>query len=612
MPRSTEPTRSPRLRFDFAAGDREVPMTFEHPAWTIEAWRVEDVRRAMNELERAVAEGWYAAGFVTYEAAPAFDSALVTRLPGELPLLWFGVFSGPVPTRSSDETDGPSDTTEAASVRAPDDPLVWKGDVTPDEYRAAIDRVRADIAAGDSYQSNYTFRLRTHIEISRLPSLYRQLVAEQSAPYSAFLDLGRWQVLSLSPELFFEIRDGVITTRPMKGTAPRGLFREDDQRQREALQHSEKNRAENVMIADLARNDVGRIAEIGSVTATSLFGIERYPAVFQMVSTVEGRVRADASLTDVFAALFPAGSITGAPKTSSMRLIAEIEKAPRALYCGTIGFIEPGGHAVFNVAIRTAVVDRATGDAEYGVGGGITWDSTPGDEYAEALSKASFLDVAPAFDLLETTRIEDGRWIRLDRHLARMEESAAYFDFRFNRAAIVAELAAHADNWRSGVRRGRVLLSRAGGVRVESQPLAPASAPSVPVVALSTTPVSSRDRFLFHKTTRRQVYDERRAEHAAAFDVLLRNERDDLTEFTIGNVVVELDGVRWTPPRAAGLLAGVFRAELLEAGIIQERTIATADLPHATGLWLINSLREWVAVTLEKGWEAAGWKRAGS
>lgn len=596
--------RSPRLRFDFAAGGRVTPITFEHPAWTIEAWRLEDVRRAMSELERAVAEGWYAAGFVTYEAAPAFDAALVTRPPGELPLLWFGVFSGPSPAHAPTSIQSPTTDT-------PGGPPTWKSDVTPDEYRAAIDRVRADIAAGDSYQTNYTFRLRTRLDPSLVPALYRQLVTEQSAPYSACLDLGRWQILSLSPELFFEIRDGVITTRPMKGTAPRGLFREDDERQSEALQRSEKNRAENVMIVDLARNDVGRIAEVGSVTVPSLFAIERYPSIFQMVSTVEGRVRADASLPDVFAALFPAGSITGTPKTSSMRLIAEIERAPRALYCGTIGFIEPGGHAVFNVAIRTAVVDRETGEAEYGVGGGITWDSTPGDEHAEALSKASFLSVAPAFELLETMRIEDGRWIRVDRHLARMEESAEYFDFRFNRTAIVAELAEHAARWRSGVRRGRIVLSRAGQPRVESQPLAPVSAATPHVVALATTPVSSRDRFMFHKTTRRQVYDVCRGEHPAVFDVLLRNERDELTEFTIGNVVVELNGVRWTPPRAAGLLAGVFRAELLDAGAIRERTLAAADLPHATGIWLINSLREWVAVTLTEGGKAAGWKEAG-
>ena len=581
-----------------------TPITFEHPAWTIEAWRLEDVRRAMNELERAVAEGWYAAGFVTYEAAPAFDAALVTGPPGELPLLWFGVFSGPSPAATPTGTD-PLDTD------TPGDPSTWMSNVTPDEYRAAFDRVRADIAAGESYQTNYTFRLRTRLDPILLPALYRQLVAEQAAPYSACLDLGRWQVLSLSPELFFEIRAGVIATRPMKGTAPRGLFREDDEQQSEALQRSEKNRAENVMIVDLARNDVGRIAEVGSVTASSLFTIERYPSVFQMVSTVEGRVRADASLTDVFAALFPAGSITGTPKTSSMRLIAEIERVPRTLYCGTIGFIEPGGNAVFNVAIRTAVVDRETGDAEYGVGGGITWDSTPGDEHAEALSKAGFMSVAPAFELLETMRIEDGRWIRVDGHLARMEESAAYFDFRFNRAAIVTKLAAHADSWSHGVRRGRLVLSRTGQARVESQALPRVSA-AMRVVALSTTPVSSRDRFMFHKTTRRQVYDVRRGEHPAVFDVLLRNERGEVTEFTIGNVVVELDGVRWTPPRTAGLLAGVFRAELLDAGTIRERTLTSADLARATGLWLINSLREWVVVTLKEGSEAADWKEGGS
>jgi para-aminobenzoate synthetase/4-amino-4-deoxychorismate lyase len=386
----------------------------------------------------------------------------------------------------------------------------------------------------------------------------------------------------------------------MKGTAARGLWREDDDARAEALSHSEKNRAENVMIVDLARNDVTRVAEIGSVHASSLFHVDRYPSVLQMVSTVEGRLRPGVSLSDIFRALFPAGSITGAPKSSSMRLIAAREHAPRGAYCGAIGFASPNGDAVFNVAIRTATVRTSDGHAEYGVGGGITWDSEAADEYAEALSKAACLVVQPEFELLETLRIERGGAVRLDRHLDRLAASAEYFAFDLDlprvRAAVAAEARRHPD----GTRRLRIRVSRAGIVTVESHDLEPpASAP--PRIAVASSPVDRHDRFLYHKTTARSVYERHAASHPEAFDVLLWNDAGELTEFTRGNVVVELDGTKVTPPRSCGLLNGVFRAELIERGEILERVIRRDDLPRASRIWFVNSLREWIAVTFTAG-----------
>jgi para-aminobenzoate synthetase/4-amino-4-deoxychorismate lyase len=435
-------------------------------------------------------------------------------------------------------------------------------------------------------------------------------------------------VLSLSPELFFKIRGRRITTKPMKGTAARGRWREEDEERAAWLAASEKNRAENVMIVDLARNDVGRIAEVGSVRAVTLFEVERYPSVFQLVSTVEGTLRDGTTLTDVFRGLFPAGSITGAPKSSSMRLIASIEDAPRGVYCGAIGFVAPTGDAIFNVAIRTAAIDTHTGRTEFGVGGGVTWDSTTDAEYAEALSKAACLSPLPAFDLLETMKLEDGIIVRRERHVQRMRESAAYFDIPFDADRINAALDDEVSDalratpaGESGARRLRLLLSPSGVPRVESTPLSPSSrgdvfasppptspptsiqTPTPLPVVLAKTPVSSQDVFLAHKTTNRAVYEAHaraidRAAHPDAFDVLLWNEVREVTEFTIGNVIVEIAGERYTPPRTCGLLGGTLRAELLEQGAIRERIITLDDLSSATRLWLINSVRGVLEVRL--------------
>lgn len=543
----------------------------------------------MQDVEAGRRRGLFAAGFVSYEAAPGFDAALTTRAPAGPPLVWFGLFAQPASGAP------PSAAPDAGWIDDDTRRLTWTPDITRDDHRAGVAAVREAILAGDSYQANYTFRLRAPIDPRATPALYRRLAADQRAPYSAFLDLGPWQILSLSPELFFRVDGGRLITQPMKGTATRGLWREDDEAQAAWLTASEKNRAENVMIVDLARNDVGRIADIGSVRASSLFDVERYPSVWQMVSTVEGRLRAGTTLADVFTALFPAGSITGAPKTSSTRLIASIERAPRGVYCGAIGYASPDGDAVFNVAIRTAAIDVERGVATYGVGGGITWDSRADEEYAEAISKAACLTPAPAFDLIETMRLEGGRCVREARHLQRLHESAAFFNRPFDRDAVVRALREHAAAYDGSARRVRLRLDATGHPHVESRPLDASIRQPAPV-ALAAAPVSRRDWRLYHKTTQRDVYERHRRARPGAFDVLLWNEERAVTEFTIGNLVAEIDGERWTPDRRSGLLAGVFRGELLDAGEIRERTIPLDDLARAKRLWLINSLREWVEV----------------
>ncbi|HEX2781833.1 MAG TPA: chorismate-binding protein, partial [Gemmatimonadaceae bacterium] len=386
---------------------------------------------------------------------------------------------------------------------------------------------------------------------------------------------------------------------PMKGTARRGRWLAEDDAAAQALAESEKERAENVMIVDLLRNDLGRIARTGTVRVRDLFRVERHPTVLQMTSVVEAELAPRTSLADIFAALFPCGSVTGAPKIAAMEMIARLEDAPRGAYCGALGYVAPGGDATFSVAIRTAWLDRASGVTEYGVGGGITWDSTTAAEYDEVRAKSAVLTAAPAepFELIETMRLDAGGYARRERHLSRVLESAKYFGFAADRAGIERALDAHAAQVSERPRRVRLLVARDGAVRVEDRALDERSlAPRV--MALAASPVSSDDPFLFHKTTRREAYERHRAEHPDAFDVLLWNEAGELTEFTIGNVVLRLDGTDWTPSRECGLLAGCCRAELLERGEIAERRLTRSDLARAEKVWLINSLRGWVEMAV--------------
>jgi para-aminobenzoate synthetase/4-amino-4-deoxychorismate lyase len=411
-------------------------------------------------------------------------------------------------------------------------------------------------------------------------------------------------VLSASPELFVERRGDRLRARPMKGTSPRGRWLEEDEALRDALVASEKARAENVMIVDLLRNDLGRIAETGSVHVPALFTAEAYPTVWQLTSTIEARVpQSSPGIVDLFRALFPCGSVTGAPKISTMGIIAGLEPAPRGVYTGAIGYVAPGGDAVFSVAIRTVVVEPATGAATLGVGAGIVADSRANDEYDECLLKAAFADTAPSagapavvrvppaasrdFELLETVRVESGVWQDLARHLDRMAASAHYFGFAWNRQAVEAAVAGATAL--PGSSRGRICLMPSGDVGVETLPLSPLPEPRR--VAIAHTPVDPHDVFLCHKTTRRDVYTAAQLARPDVDDVVLWNTRGEITESTIANVIVEIDGVRWTPLRPSGLLAGIGREMLLEAGAMRERVVTVAELKTATRIWLVSALR---------------------
>jgi para-aminobenzoate synthetase/4-amino-4-deoxychorismate lyase len=595
-------------------------LAFRAPARILKATKVAEVLPALAEMDAAVRRGYWAAGFISYEAAPAFDPAFVTARPGPLPLLWFGLYrpenvrkTPTFPSRpnsvvgwgaqASRLPSAASRRVAISAVPASDGASCamenrWETSVAQPEFGRAIAAIRRAIARGETYQVNYSFRLRARA--AACPNLL------PCAGYGAWLDLGDHQICSASPELFFR-RDGDrIVCRPMKGTAPRGLTLAADQRLGDELRASEKNRAENIMIVDMVRNDLGRIARAGSVRVTSLFDVARYDTLWQMTSTVVARTRAD--WLETFRALFPCASITGAPKVQTMKLIAELERTPRGIYTGAIGFISPERRAQFSVAIRTLHLDRARQRLEYGTGAGITWDSRAAAEWQECRTKTLVLAPEPPFELLETLLWRPGRgYALLARHLRRMADSAEYFGFVFSWRRCLDVLRRFAAQFPPCNQRVRLLLDRAGAIRLEYAPLQGGTGvPPVPTpargrchaaaskpwkIALARAPVDARDRFLYHKTTRRAVYDAARRAQPDCDDVILFNTRGEITESCFANVVVERAGQWLTPPVTCGLLAGTQRAELLARGTLTEKVLRVKDLKKTDRIWLVNSVR---------------------
>jgi para-aminobenzoate synthetase/4-amino-4-deoxychorismate lyase len=510
--------------------------------------------------------------------------------PDDVPLVWFGLCDEPVPVSPVAPPPG-----RDRAYRA--DP--WRPGWTQEGHRADVERVRERIAAGDTYQCNLTVRLRSRID-GDLQQLYADLVWGQRTPYGTYLDTGRHVIASASPELFFEWAGGRLLTRPMKGTAARGRTPAEDAEQVHRLSTSAKERAENVIVVDLLRNDVSRVAEEGSVAVPALCVPERYETVWQLTSDVTGTVRPGTGLADVFRALFPCGSVTGAPKPRTMEILRGLEDGPRGVYCGAIGLVAPPGaplRARFSVAIRTVVVDRRTGAAVYGTGGGITWGSRPDVEHAELYAKAAVLaEPYEEFALLETMALLPGGAVRaLDEHLDRLAGSAEYFGFPLDHGLAGARGAAAVAGV-PGPARVRLLLDRSGAVEVR---LGPPPPPAPGPVRLTVDdgplgdPVDPGDRWLYHKTTRRRRYEEAAARHPEADDVVLVNVRGQVTETTIANLAVRLSGTWFTPPVSAGCLPGVERGRLLRLGRLRERDLTPADLRRAEALALVSSLRGW-------------------
>ena len=587
------------LRFDFRPGEARAggaPLWFGEPVRTVVATSVEQVEPALRQVDEACAAGLWATGFVAYDAAPALVEACTVpgdRRHDDLPLVWFGLHEAP---------DGaPSRSIPDAGVPGP-----WHARVEREAYDAAVDEVQAAIRRGETYQTNLTLPLTAAWDDGADDlARYECLLAAQGDAFGAYLELGRHHVLSVSPELFFARRGTTVTTRPMKGTARRGRSSAEDEQSLAALLASEKDRAENVMITDLLRNDLGRIARTGTVDVPALCVPERYPTVWQLTSTVTAEVPPETGLAGLFGALFPCGSVTGAPKVSTMRLIGRLEPHARGLYCGAVGVVAPGGDATFSVAIRTMVADTAVRTAAYGVGSGVTIDSTAAGEHDELLAKAAVLTAPPrpAFDLLETLRLGDGRWWALEEHLRRLSASAAYFGRRDPVPAAEGALDDVARSYPAGRWRVRLTVGEQGRAETSVEPLPPN--PDVPVtLVLPAGPVDEQDVFLAHKTTWREAYAPHRAYAVAAGadDALLWNTRGEVTETTIASVALHDADGWWTSPVSCGLLPGVERALALRDGRLRERVLTVAAVREALArggeLWFLNSVRGWRPVTL--------------
>lgn len=574
---------APTALIDFIApvdGAARERLAFFDPVAVLQARTLDEVLPVLAQAQVEAGRGRWCVGFVAYEAAPAFDAAMTVHPPEGL-LAWFGVFDRAHPWPA------PSGHGDA--------PLSWAAGIERAGFDRAIERIHAAIADGEVYQINLTAPWRSAFA-GDPRALFQALHRAQPDGYAVYLDTEAQQVLSVSPELFFDWRGGRLLSRPMKGTAARGADPAADARQAEHLRTSEKERAENLMIVDLIRNDLSRVALPHSVKVPRLFHTEALPTVWQMTSDVVAHTRQGVGLVDIFRALFPCGSVTGAPKLRAMHWIRQLEAGPRGVYCGAVGVVRPDGSATFNVPIRT--VSLNAGQARCGIGSGITADAQAAGEWAEWRSKQAFLVRAQSpFDLLETMRLEAGTVCHRDEHLARMATAARHFGFDWEARAAGEALDRLAAVHPEGVWRVRLRAGPGGRCQAEAFALAPTAQPLR--VQLADRPFEQASaEFVRFKTTRRAHYEAFAPADPAVFDTLLWNEAGELTEFTRGNVAVKLGG-RWvTPPLACGLLGGIGRALALREGRVVEQVVCRDDLARAEGLAFLNSLRGWLAAEL--------------
>lgn len=581
---------APFLLLDDARENGAGPsLLYAKPIAIIEARTLDEVRPSLARVRQGLADGLHAGGYLSYEAGYALERRLaaLSAAPadGAPPFLWFGLFDR-------------AETVDDVQALLPDPRSGWCGAARPlidqADYRRSVARIHEHILAGDLYQANLTFPAEVRTAGSPL-ALYAALRRRARAGHGALVFTGEHWLLSCSPELFFTLSEGRILARPMKGTAVRRLDPAADEAEAAALRADPKQRAENLMIVDLLRNDLSRVCRAGTVEVPSLFEVETYPTVHQMTSTVTASLAGGLDAIDVLEAIFPCGSITGAPKMRAMEIIAGIEMAPRNVYTGAIGRLEPDGDAWFNVAIRTISLRAGESRGIIGLGSGLVADSRADDEWRECLAKGVFVhDQSRRFDLVETMRFDphDGIF-ELERHLLRLKDSAEAFGFIFDRHAARNELQAATFRLREP-RKLRLRLSPTGAISIEARSMP--EVPGEPVeVAVLPLPVAQDDFRLRHKTSDRAFYDEAR-KGAGTFEVVFVDPSGFLTEGSFTNIFVERDGRLLTPPAARGLLPGILRARLIAEGKAAEQDLLASDLTG--GFFVGNAVRGLVRARL--------------
>ena len=561
---------------------------YRGPLQTFVANSGEEVDGAIAAAGEAARSGRHVAGQIAYEAGLALEPTLAGRIrdTGE-PLVWLAAFADYEEIAAADVPRWLEREIDPAPGPAHLGPL--RPQIARRDYEAAFAALQDAIRAGDIYQANLTFMLEA-CWLGDPVALYAAIRDRALAGYGGIVFDGKIWSLSFSPELFFAVKDGAVTLKPMKGTRPRGVDDQQDAAFAKELAESEKDRAENLMITDLMRNDVSRVARAGSVRVEKPFAIETYPTVHQMVTTVRATLAEDADATDLLRAIYPCGSITGAPKIRAMELIGELERQPRGIYCGAIGRIDPDGDAAFNVAIRTLRL-HDDGCAKLGVGSAIVADSTAGQEWDECLVKSAFAgDATQKIKLIETMDFHPDRGVELiEFHLHRLKESAASLGFACDRHALRNEIQAFCFLNREAAKL-RVTMDEDGVWQVAGSPL-PEPMPDVVPVAIVPLPVDPDDWRLLHKTTAREFYEQarREAERRGAKEAILQRPDGLLTEGTFTSLFVERGMKLLTPPVANGLLPGVMRAALIEQGRAEEFELKEADL--SAGFFIGNALR---------------------
>jgi para-aminobenzoate synthetase/4-amino-4-deoxychorismate lyase len=577
---------------------------FVNPLTVLRIYCISELPKLFSEIEAYLSRQYYLAGYFSYECGYHFEN-ITEPHQSPKPLAWFGVY--PAPLVFNHYTGSWENGFPGSASLGSGQPLTKGFTVNNPElslpaavYQQKIDRIKEYILAGDVYQVNFTGKYHFEFEGSA-SALYHFLRAKQQVSYAAYLKADDLTILSYSPELFFRREDSLIMTKPMKGTAPRGKTLEEDFLLAEQLRRDSKNQAENLMIVDLLRNDLGRIAATGSVKVPEIFTIEKYQTLLQMTSTITATLPPEVSYYEIFRSLFPCGSVTGAPKIRAMQIIHELETGPRGIYTGAIGYFAPDRRAVFNVPIRTLVLNDNQG--EMGVGNGVVFDSDPESEYQECTLKANFFTVKqPEFQLIETMLWNQG-YPFLDKHLNRLQQSAEYFDYFLDLDELNSRINEVTYSFQPGqIYKVRLTLSRSGQINITSAEIAKQKQPVNLYVTLSDVQTDSRDLFLYHKTTNRLFYDRmyREAVQKGLADVIFMNERQEITEGAISNVLIEWNGYFVTPPVTCGLLNGVYRSHLIDTlPNIVEQVITENDFRNADGIYICNALRGLRKVTVK-------------
>ena len=573
------------------------PYLYHSPKKIIQAFTMEDIPQALMDIDEATANGYHVAGWLSFEVAQAFEAKLKThpQASKDEPLIWMVVCE--TPTKVSKKNHDNSLGEDVNATLTLDKPKNIQA-----TYKKAFEKIQTYIQAGDVYQINYTFELPLKITGS-VPFLYSKLCTAQPVEFSALIQTPTFSVLSLSPELFLEKKGERVVTRPMKGTAPRDNNNTKDTHLSLSLQKDSKNRAENLMIVDLLRNDLSKIATDGSVKVEKLFEIEKYETLFQMTSTISAKVDKEIKPSTLLSALFPCGSVTGAPKIRAMEIIHELEANARGVYCGAIGQFSPTGDITLNVPIRTILVQES-GDARLNVGSGIVADSVMAEELDECFLKAKFLSsLNPPFDLIETLLWEkETGFQRLEGHMNRLRKSAKHFLRPFEENKLNAILL-HTIQDEAGPLRIRITLSHAGDINVTKTDWQHSTPNQVPIVTFAKTLQKSDNILLQHKTSWRDHYDKERQESVkrlGVLDIIFSNDRGEITEGAISNIFIQKEDTLYTPPLSCGVLPGVMRETLLKDTNckVEEKVLTKADVLSADAIFLSNSVRGLIPVQL--------------